>query len=48
VKASVNNSPLAGKDGKHITMHAVGERLEKEAVTNPAIEINQSPQRDFF
>jgi GTP-binding protein len=48
VRASVNNSPLAGKDGKYITLHAVGERLEKEATTNPAIEINQSPQRDYF
>lgn len=48
VRASVNNSPLAGKDGKYITMHSVGERLEKEAITNPAIEINQSSQRDYF
>lgn len=48
VRASVNNSPLAGKDGKYITMHAIGERLEKEAVTNPAIEINESPSRDYF
>jgi len=48
VRASVNDSPLAGKDGKYITMHAVGERLQKEAMTNPAIEIVESPQRDYF
>jgi len=48
VRASVNDSPLAGKDGKHITMHSIGERLEREALTNPAIEIQQSAQRDFF
>jgi len=48
VKASVNDSPLAGKDGKYITMHAIGERLVKEASINPAIEVAQSPQRDFF
>jgi len=48
VRASVNNSPLAGKDGKYITMHSVGERLEREGMTNPAIEVIQSPQRDYF
>jgi len=48
VRASVNDSPLAGKDGKHITMLAIGERLEKEALTNPAIEIEVSPTRDYF
>ena len=37
VRASVNDSPLAGKDGKYITLNALGERLDKEALTNPAI-----------
>ncbi|CAJ1347817.1 unnamed protein product, partial [Effrenium voratum] len=48
VRASVNDSPLAGKDGKYITLNAMGERLEKEALTNPAIEIAASPNRDYF
>eukprot|EP00933_Yihiella_yeosuensis_P006559 TRINITY_DN111293_c0_g1_i1.p1 TRINITY_DN111293_c0_g1~~TRINITY_DN111293_c0_g1_i1.p1 ORF type:complete len:690 (-),score=136.68 TRINITY_DN111293_c0_g1_i1:231-2300(-) len=48
VRASVNNSPLAGKDGKYITMHSIGERLAKESLTNPAIEIQESPTRDYF
>jgi len=48
VRTSVNDSPLAGKDGKYITMHAIGERLEKEAITNPAIQVHESPQRDYF
>lgn len=48
VRATVNNSPLAGKDGKYITMHSIGERLEKEALTNPAISILESPTRDYF
>eukprot|EP00443_Scrippsiella_acuminata_P112631 CAMPEP_0115635738 /NCGR_PEP_ID=MMETSP0272-20121206/33291_1 /TAXON_ID=71861 /ORGANISM="Scrippsiella trochoidea, Strain CCMP3099" /LENGTH=699 /DNA_ID=CAMNT_0003072687 /DNA_START=48 /DNA_END=2147 /DNA_ORIENTATION=+ len=48
VRASVNDSPLAGKDGKHVTLFSIGERLEKEAITNPAIEIQESPQRDYF
>jgi len=46
--ASVNDSPLAGKDGKYITMHALGERLEKEAITNPAIEVKEAPTREYF
>jgi len=48
VRASVNDSPLAGKDGKHITLFSIGERLEKESITNPAIAIAESPMRDFF
>lgn len=48
VRASVNDSPLAGKDGKYITMNSIGERLEKESLTNPAIEIEVSPNRDYF
>lgn len=48
VRASVNDSPLAGKDGKYITMLSIGERLDKEALTNPAIEIIPSPTRDYF
>lgn len=48
VRASVNDSPLSGKDGKYITLHAIGERLHKEATINPAIEVKESPQRDYF
>jgi len=48
VRASVNDSPLAGKDGKYITMHAIGERFEREAITNPAIEVIESPAREYF
>jgi GTP-binding protein len=48
VRCSVNSSPLAGKDGKHMTLFSIGERLEKEAMTNPAIEVKESDQRDYF
>lgn len=48
VRASVNDSPLAGKDGKYCTLHAIADRLEKESVTNPAIEVHPSPTRDYF
>ncbi|CAK0822141.1 unnamed protein product, partial [Prorocentrum cordatum] len=35
-------------DGKHMTLFAIGERLEREAMTNPAIEVKESDQRDYF
>ncbi|CAK9005103.1 unnamed protein product [Durusdinium trenchii] len=36
------------QDGKYITLNALGERLDKEALTNPAIEVQPSPNRDYF
>lgn len=48
LRASVNDSPLTGKDGKYITLNAIGERLLKEATTNPSIEIVPSEQRDSY
>jgi GTP-binding protein len=48
IRTSVNTSPLAGKDGKHLTLFSIGERLEKESMTNPSIEVVESEQRDYF
>jgi len=48
IRAAVNDGPLVGKDGKYITLNALGERLMKEAQTNPAIEILPSEQRDYY
>jgi len=48
VKVSVNDSPLSGKDGKYNTLNSIGERLMKEAIVNPAIEITSSENRDSF
>mmetsp|Transcript_13921 Transcript_13921/g.39628 ORF Transcript_13921/g.39628 Transcript_13921/m.39628 type:complete len:679 (-) Transcript_13921:719-2755(-) len=48
LRASVNDSPLCGRDGKYITLNAIGERLGKECATNPAIEVVPSPMRDYF
>lgn len=48
VRASVNDSPLAGKDGKHTTLLSIGDRLQKEAVSNPAIEVIEGENRQYF
>eukprot|EP00386_Alphamonas_edax_P000944 GDKI01002822.1.p1 GENE.GDKI01002822.1~~GDKI01002822.1.p1 ORF type:complete len:671 (+),score=222.54 GDKI01002822.1:72-2084(+) len=48
VEVSPNTSPLAGQDGKFLTLQALGVRLKKEALTNVAIEVNDSPAKDSF
>jgi GTP-binding protein len=48
VRASVNDSPFAGKDGKHMTLLAIGDRLHKEALSNPAIEVIEGEGRKYF
>jgi GTP-binding protein len=46
---SVNNSPLAGKSGgKKLTSRMIGDRLFKEAETNIALKVTQSPQNESF
>ncbi len=41
---SVNNGPLAGQEGKHVTSNKIAERLEKEMETN--IAMRMEPQGD--
>ncbi|CRH02487.1 GTP-binding translation elongation factor tu family protein, putative [Plasmodium relictum] len=48
LKISQNTSPLAGKDGKHITLSSIGNRLKKEAAINVAIEISESEKKDSY
>ncbi|SCA63949.1 GTP-binding protein TypA/BipA homolog [Chlamydiales bacterium SCGC AG-110-M15] len=38
----VNSSPFAGKDGKHLTMNKIRERLEKERRSNISLKIESS------
>lgn len=45
---SVNDSPLAGKEGKKITNRTIAERLFKEAEGNISIHIEQSQDKDSF
>jgi GTP-binding protein len=44
---SVNNGPLAGTEGKHITSNKIRERLEKEMETNIAMHIESIGDTSF-
>ena len=45
---SVNDSPLAGREGTKVTSRMIGERLYREAEGNVAIRVTQSGQREAF
>lgn len=45
---SVNDSPLAGREGTKITSRILGERLMKESEGNVAIQITETPEKDAF
>ena len=48
VHLSVNNSPFAGRDGKFVTSRQVGERLDREAMSNVSIRIERTDKLDTF
>lgn len=43
---SVNDSPLAGKDGKKVTSRLIRDRLLKEAESNVSIRVTESADND--
>jgi len=45
---SVNDSPLAGREGAKVTSRMIGERLFREAEGNVAIRVRESSERDAF
>ncbi|MBX7042507.1 MAG: translational GTPase TypA [Ignavibacteria bacterium] len=45
---SINTSPLAGREGKHVQSNKIRERLFKEALRNVALKIEDSPEGDSF
>ena len=45
---SVNTSPMAGREGTHVTSRKLKERLEKEALGNVAIRVEPGESADAF
>jgi GTP-binding protein len=43
---SVNDSPLAGRDGAKVTSRVIAERLHREAEGNVAIRVTESREKD--
>ena len=48
VRFSVNNSPLAGREGKFVTSRQIGERLRREALGNVSIRIEPTESPEIF
>ncbi|PTX58067.1 GTP-binding protein [Litoreibacter ponti] len=48
VTFGINDSPLAGRDGKKVQSRVIRERLLKEAESNVAIQITDTPGGDAF
>ncbi len=46
VEFSINTSPFVGKDGKHVTMNKLRERLMKEKRANISLKIEEIANRD--
>lgn len=44
----VNNSPLAGTEGDHVTSRKLRERLQKEVLTNVALRFSDTESPDRF
>ncbi|MDR2068141.1 MAG: translational GTPase TypA [Holosporaceae bacterium] len=45
---SINDSPLAGQDGKKLTSRVIWDRLLKEAEVNISISVKKSDEQDSF
>ncbi len=45
---SINNSPLAGRDGKMLTSRQIRERLERELLSNVSLRMEDTSTKEFF
>ncbi len=48
VVITVNDSPLSGRDGKHLTSRQLKDRLEKESLMNVSIEVEETEAPNAF
>jgi GTP-binding protein len=48
MRFTINTSPLAGREGKHVTSSKLRERLFKEARMNVAIQLEEAEEKDAF
>ena len=48
ITVSINDSPLAGRAGDKVQSRVIRDRLMREAESNVAIRIDESPNRDAF
>ena len=46
IEIMVNSSPFVGRDGKHVTMNKIRERLEQERRANISLKIEEVASRD--
>jgi len=46
IEISINSSPMVGRDGKHITMNKLRDRLNKEKRANISLKIEEIAERD--
>ncbi len=48
MRFSINSSPLAGREGKIVQSRKIKERLDKEALRNVSIKIEETDDRESF
>ena len=48
VTFGINDSPMAGRDGKKVQSRIIRDRLLREAETNVAIKVTDTPGGDAF
>ncbi len=48
ITVSVNDSPLAGRDGDKVQSRVIRERLRREAEANVAVKVTETSEKDAF
>lgn len=46
IELMVNNGPFVGRDGKHVTMNKIRDRLQQEKKANISLKIEEVPSRE--